>query len=219
MKTNLRHALSRCSTVLLAGLLAAPLPGFAAAAPTAPAPAEAKSAPSNLRAHILAPSERITVNVENEDKCRRSPVIDDRGQVDLYLIGKITVGGLTVDQAARAIEKAYIDGLYLRRPKVSIVIESQVIRTVTVLGQVKNQGKIVIPTDQDVNILDVILLAGGFSEIANGSNVMVTRILPDGSKKIWDDIDVEAMYKGKKDIKDALVILPDDIINVKTRLF
>jgi polysaccharide export outer membrane protein len=220
MKTILHRTLSLLSTVLLAGLLWAPVPGRAPAARAPTPPAETKTAaPSTLRAHILAPSEKITVSIENVPECQLTVVIDEKGQVDLRFIGKTTVGGLTTDQAARVIEKAYIDGLYLRRPKASVFIESQVVRTVTVLGAVKNQGKIVIPTDQDVTVLDVILAAGGFTEIANENNVMVTRIMPDATRKIWENIDVEAMYKSKKDLKDALIIQPDDIINVKTRLF
>lgn len=218
MNPTARHRLSCLLTLGFAiGLLASPVPVVAAAAD--PAPADAQAAASNLRPHVLAATEKITVSIENEPDCQRTVIIDDKGQVDLYLIGKITVAGLTTDQAAKVIEKAYIDGLYLRRPKATLFIESQVIRTVTVLGAVKNAGRIVIPTDRDVNILDVILLAGGFSEIANGKNVMVARILPDGTRKSFEDINVEAMSKGQKDLKDALIILPDDIINVKTRIF
>jgi translation initiation factor IF-1 len=49
--------------------------------------------------------------------------------------------------------------------------------------------------------------------------VKVTRILEDGTQKTWDGIDVGALLKGKKERKDALVILPGDIINVPMRAF
>ena len=107
---------------------------------------------------------------------------------------------------------------FLRNPRVSITVESAVTRTVTVVGQVKKTGKIVIPPDQDVDILDVIINADGFNDVARSNAVTVTRIMPDGTTKKWE-VDVDAFLKGKKDRKEALIILPDDIINVPMRVF
>jgi protein involved in polysaccharide export with SLBB domain len=221
MKTN-DSSLSSGSfsrIVLAAALLALPATGFAGAAAAAPKD-EAKGAKAGtVKAHVLAPTERINVSVEGEQDLQKLVALDDKGEADLGLIRKIKLGGLTVDQAARAIEKAYIDGLFLRRPKVSLTVESQVVQTVTVLGQVKQSGKIVIPSDQDVDIVDVIIAAQGFNELARESAVKVTRILEDGTQKTWDNIDVGAFLNGKKERKDALVILPGDIINVPMRIF
>ena len=140
--------------------------------------------------------------------------------MDLYLIRKIKLGGLTAEQASRAIEKSYLDGLFLRRPKVSITIETQVIQTVMVLGQVKKSGNLILPSDRVVDIVDVIGLADGFNDLAKESGVKVTRIMEDGvTQKTWDNIDVGAYMQGKKPRKDALVIQPGDIINVPMRMF
>jgi polysaccharide export outer membrane protein len=218
MKTSASFSLFR--TLLAAALLGTPGLGFGGAAPV-PAPAgESKAAATVVtKPHVLAATEQINVSVENEDDLRKLVVIDERGDVDLNLIRKIKLAGLTVEQACRAIEKAYVDGLFLRRPKVSIAVERPVIHTVTVLGQVKKTGKLALPPDQDVDIVDVIILADGFNDLARESDVKVTRILEDGSQKSWDNIDVGAILKGKKDRKEALVILPGDIINVPMRIF
>lgn len=220
MKTTVPHlrlpAIFRA--VLTALLLVAPGLCLAAAAPVptpaAPAPVAA------IKPHVLAATEKINVSVEGEPEANRIVTIDEKGEVDLYLIRKIKLGGLSVELASRAIEKAYVDGLFLRRPKVSIAIEQQVIQTVMVLGQVKKSGNIVIPSDRVVDIVDVIGLADGFNDLAKESGVKVTRILEDGlTQKTWDNIDVGAYQQGKKPRKEALVILPGDIINVPMRIF
>ena len=54
---------------------------------------------------------------------------------------------------------------------------------------------------------------------SEGGRSSVWRLDPDGTRKTFEDINVEALSKGQKDLKDALIILPDDIINVKTRIF
>ncbi len=41
----------------------------------------------------------------------------------LVLAGRVETSSATVEQAARAIEKAYIDGQFLRRPQVAITVE------------------------------------------------------------------------------------------------
>lgn len=221
MKTNVPHfrpgAVLRA--LLTALLFAAPGLCLAAAAPAAaPAPAAAAPAPV-IKPHLLAPTEKINVIVEGESDANRAVTLDEKGEVDLYLIRKIKLGGLTVEQASRAIEKAYVDGYFLRRPKVSITIEQQVIQTVTVLGQVKKSGNIVIPSDRVVDIVDVIVLAEGFNDLAKESGVKVIRVLEDGTTKTWDNIDVGAYQQGKKPRKDALPILPGDTISVPMRIF
>lgn len=198
-------------------LLAAPGLCLAAAAP-APAPAATPPAPL-IKPHVLAATEKINVIVEGESDATRAVTLDEKGEVDLYLIRKIKLGGLSVEQASRAIEKAYMDGLFLRKPKVSITVETQVIQTVTVLGQVKKAGNLVIPSDRVVDIVDVIALADGFNDLAKESGVKVIRVLEDGTTKTWSDIDVGAMQVGKKPRKDALVILPGDTISVPMRIF
>ncbi len=204
--------------LLTALLLAAPGLCLAAAAP-APAPAAPPPAPV-IKPHVLAATEKINVMIEGEPEANRAVTLDEKGEVDLYLIRKIKLGGLTAEQASRAIEKSYLDGLFLRRPKVSITIETQVIQTVMVLGQVKKSGNLILPSDRVVDIVDVIGLADGFNDLAKESGVKVTRIMEDGvTQKTWDNIDVGAYMQGKKPRKDALVIQPGDIINVPMRMF
>jgi polysaccharide export outer membrane protein len=214
------HPLSPLRALLAAALFAIPAWCPGAAAPAGAPAGEAKAAaPAKTKPHVLAPTEQINVSIENEPDLQKLVAIDEKGEVDLNLIRKIKLAGLTVEQACRAIEKAYVDGLFLRRPKASITVERPLIHTVTVLGQVKKTGKLALPPEQEVDIVDVIILADGFQDVARESAVKVTRILEDGTQKNWDDIDVGAMLKGKKDRKDALVILPGDIINVPMRIF
>lgn len=207
--------------ILTAFMLLAPGFCLAAAAPV-PAPTAAPKAAqtATVKPHVLAPTEEINISVEGEPELLKKVAIDEKGEVDLYLIGKIKVAGLTVEQANLAIQDRYKTRRFLRNPKVSMSLERQVIHTVTVLGQVKKTGKIIIPSDQDVTIVDVIILVDGFvPELARQSGVTVTRILEDGTQKRYEDIDVGSMLTGKKDRKDALIILPGDIINVPTRIF
>ena len=59
------------------------------------------------------------------------------------------------------------------------------------------------------------VMIGGF-----GTAVTVTRILPDGTKKVFT-VDVDSVIKGKRDTKtddSSLMLLPGDIVYVPERL-
>jgi len=62
--------------------------------------------------------------------------------------------------------------------------------------------------------------AGGIDDIGKGSAVTVTRIMPDGTKKVFT-VDVDSVIKGKKDSKSddsAMLLQPGDIVYVPERL-
>jgi len=204
-----------------AALLGLSLP--LAARATDPAPAGGPSAPADSpRSFIykLTPSDRIRIVVYGEPDLSTISRIDANGNVNLYLVGDVHVAGVTVNEAQKIIETAYHDGRFLRNPKVTVSVEDYAARTVTVDGQVKNPGPISLPTESTLTVYQAIIRAGGFTDIAKGSAVTVTRVLPDGTKKVFT-VDVDALIKGKdrgKATDDTLLLEPGDIIYVPERL-
>jgi polysaccharide export outer membrane protein len=228
MKPSLSRLVRSLSLMVIAAALL-PSPGRAqapaaattrpAAAPPAGSSRAGTTAASKLRAHILQPTEKINVTVAPDPDLTRLVTIDEKGNVDLRLIGQIKVADLTIEDAEKAIAKAYVDGRFLRRPQVSIALEYQVRQTVRMTGQFKTTGDIQLPADTVVNIVDVVMLAGGFTDVARSSAVSVTRVMPDGTQRTWEGIDVEGFIRGRRELKDALEILPNDMINVGVRAF
>jgi hypothetical protein len=90
--------------------------------------------------------------------------------------------------------------------------------TIIVLGQVNTPGKIQLPTDRRIPVMEAVNLAGGFTRLSNRSNVMLTRIKPDGTKERFS-IDVQGMLDGRINPMTAPEIQPNDIVNVPERLF
>jgi polysaccharide export outer membrane protein len=72
-----------------------------------------------------------------------------------------------------------------------------------------------------LKVLDAILEAGGFNEFANTGNVVIIRerTHPNGDKsKIELQADIKALLKGK-DLRQNLLLLPGDYVNVKEGMF
>jgi polysaccharide export outer membrane protein len=91
---------------------------------------------------------------------RVSPV----GAVLLPLVGDVTVKGLNEQQAARAIEKALLDGGMLLHPQVVVLVTAALGQDVSVLGEVTRPG--VYPYAAHHRLLDLISAASGLTPTA-----------------------------------------------------
>ena len=83
------------------------------------------------------------------------------GSVVLPLVGQVKLVGLSEPQAARAIEKAFLDGGMLLHPQVSVLVTSAVGQDVSVMGEVARPG--VYPYTVHHRLLDLISAASGLS--------------------------------------------------------
>ncbi len=208
------NSLFRTLRPLLAALLAVSAFGLIArAAPVV------KTDKSNF-VYRLTITDRIRVAVFQEDDLAVIARIDSRGNVNLKLVGDLPVAGLTVNEAQRAVEKAYRDGRYLRSPQVTVTIEDYAPREVSIQGQVKAPGRYLLPIEATFSIIELVTKAGGLTDIARGSDVIITRVLADGSKTTFH-VDVDSIIRGKKtDGKNAppLELQAGDIVFVPERV-
>lgn len=170
--------------------------------------------------HALALADRVRIAVYQEEDLASLTRIDARGRVNLPLIGEIAIGGLTVIEAQAAIENAYKDGRFLRNPQVNVSVEEYAPREVSIQGRIRNAGRYTLPIESTFTVVELVTKAGGIDDIGKGSAVTVTRILPDGTKKVFT-VDVDSVIRGKKDTKtddSTLLLQPGDIVYVPERL-
>lgn len=170
--------------------------------------------------HTLALADRVRIAVYQEEDLASVTRIDARGRVNLPLIGEIGIGGLTVIEAQAVIETAYKEGRFLRKPQVTVSVEEYAPREVSIQGRVRNAGRYTLPVESTFTVVELVTKAGGIDDIGKGSAVTVTRILPDGTKKVFT-VDVDSVIKGKRDTKtddSTLLLQPGDIVYVPERL-
>ena len=191
--------------------------GFASAGFAATKPGKTEKTPFVYRLTI---TDRLRVSVFHEDDLAEVVRVDSNGNIKLELAGDLHVAGLTVNEAQKAIEKAYRDGRFLRNPQVSLSIEDYARREVSIQGQIKLPGSYVLPVESTFSIVELVTKAGGFTDIAKGTAVVITRISPDG-KKVTFVTDVDSMIRGRK-TKNAestsLLLEPGDIVYVPERI-
>lgn len=90
----------------------------------------------------------------------------------------------------------------------------EVIQTVTVIGEVRNPGQVPMKKDQPLDIITAIAMAGGFTDVARPSRVVIRRVV-DGQVQTFE-VNVSKM---QKDNTAPFMLLPDDTLSVPQSVF
>jgi len=124
----------------------------------------------------LKKSTRIEYSVLED---RERPVIlfvDEKGELNLPLIGLVPAVGKTCLQLAKTIKPLLEERFYYRA---TVILKRQTSGSdrgkVDILGEVRSQGSFPIPLDESLTVSKAILKAGGFTESADKSKVSLIR--------------------------------------------
>jgi protein involved in polysaccharide export with SLBB domain len=160
-------------------LLLAALLTFCAGAVVKADPSSANTAmpsPTVSSTYRLSPYDVIDVSVYNEDDLRTRARLGADGTVLLPLIGTVDLGGKTVAEANDLIRDGYAKG-FVKDPHILVTVVDYRKSTFSILGQVIRPGIYEIPEGTHMSIVDAILMAGGFTRIADENGVKVKRIV------------------------------------------
>ncbi len=151
----------------------------------------------------------LLVKVYDMDDLTTLDRVDDQGNINFPLVGKIRVAGLTVPEAGVQIEKALADG-YLVNPQVSVLIQEYRSRKVVVIGEVNRPG--LYELKGNMTLLELISTAGGLGNEA-GNHITITRKPATGPEtKISVEID---QLLGQESAKANVRILDKDTVYVE----
>ena len=211
--------------VLLAQLPASPSqPGFAAGtAATASAPAASGPAapgatalrpPADGDDHILVPGDLIEVKVFQEPDMDSTMRVAQDGVIVFPLIDRVKVGGLAPQAAAKVIQNL-LNKDYLVNPQVQLMVLEYARRSFTVLGEVQKPGSFDMPDRSSVSLLEAIGMSGGYTRVANPSNVTVKRKVK--NQEVIYRLNAKKMAAGGETA--SFEIQPDDVITVSESIF
>ena len=164
--------------------------------------------------HVLVPGELIQIKVFQEPDLDTSIRIPGDGHINFPLIGEIALAGQSVQQATRVIHDR-LQARFLVNPQVSIAVLEPAKRLFTVLGQVQRPGTYRFPEQQELDLLQVIGIAGGYTRLADPGRIIIKRRI-DGSEKIIR-LDGKRLAKGES--VEPFSIISGDVITVGERLF
>lgn len=171
-----------------------------------PAPVEAEPAPFEFR---FGPGDRIHVSVWGEKQLQLDLQLGPNGAVSIPLVGDVSLGGLTLDEArvelAKRLKAGYVD------PVVSVSLVEMRSHVIHVVGEVATPGTVSFV--RGATVLAAIQASGGAKEgVADLAEVRVVRART--FRPVAYLLDLEAVLAGER---ADMWLLPGDTIYVPAR--
>ena len=138
---------------------------------TTPAP------PSSFNLYRLGAGDAVGVVVQRFPDLNFQAVIDQEGNITTPLLGKVTLQGLTIEQAQEKVRQGV--NRFVIDPIVLLALTNQRPVLVTLTGEISRPG--VYPLTPPSRISSALLIAGGATQMADLRSVIVRRTLSDGS--------------------------------------
>lgn len=163
------------------------------------------------KSYIVGPDDKLIIDLTGDNERSYNLQVSTEGAINLEYVGRIMVGGLTIEQATSKI-KAAMSKTYpsLKTGRTSVAINLGNIRSiqVTVTGQAVKTGSYTLPSL--ANVYRALYVSGGPSQNGSFRNIQVIR-----NNKVIATIDVyDFLLKG---IQTGNVRLQDqDVINIPT---
>ena len=219
-----RHALSAaiaCATALgavssTAVVVHAQAPASALAANAAatlpaassPAAAAVPVKPATLNGYVIGVDDVLSI-LFWRDKDLSAPEVTVRpdGKVTLPLLNDMQAAGLTPDQLRDAILVAAQK--YVEDPNPTVIVKEIKSRKVFITGQVEKAGP--YPLNGPTTILQLIAMAGGLREFADGKNISVIRVR-DGKQSVFE-FNYQDLLK-KRYLSQNIELAPGDTVVV-----
>ncbi len=130
-------------------------------------------------------------------------VVKSDGTVDLPIIGNANLGGMTIAEMNANLQEKY--SVYYKDP---FVLTKYLNKRVIVLGA--TEGMVIPLTNEGMNLLEVLALAGGVNNDAIGNNIRLIRgDLSNPQVQVIDLSTIEGMVKANLEIQ------PNDIVYVE----
>jgi protein involved in polysaccharide export with SLBB domain len=165
--------------------------------------------------HKLGPGDKVSFRVIEDREDAKPLLVTDSGELDVPYVGRVKVADRTCQEVAAEL-KTLLEQDYYFRATVVLGLDqiNRVLGRVYVWGEVRNQGPVEIPANENLTVGKAILRAGGFNDWAKRSKVKVVRAAKtEGGAKEEIIVDMDAVLKEGKTENDV-PLQPDDFIIV-----
>ena len=172
----------------------------------------------------IRPGDKLSISILNEPDCSIRQTVPNDGVIRLSYVGDFKAINLSAKSLESLIKQEYIlKGIFLR-PIVNVSITEYSKRFVYLSGAANKKGPFALPPEVEaMNIVELISMSGGFTDIARKNKVFVTRTYYSQGGKAEQktfEVDVESLSRGSmQNRNDKFWIYPEDQINIPERLF
>lgn len=120
---------------------------------------------------VIGPEDVLKINVWEEKNLSLSVPVRVDGKISLPLIHDVYVVGLTPTELKKDLTERL--SKYIENPTVSVIVEEINSLKFFIVGNVRRSG--VYELDREINVLQAISMAGGFTEWAKKNKLKIFR--------------------------------------------
>jgi polysaccharide biosynthesis/export protein len=182
--------------------------GATVRAQIAPAAAGVSALPNPVEVapdYVIGAGDVLKISVWQEPQFGETVEVRPDGRISLPLVSDVAVAGLTPVQAQRKLTDRLEQ--FVKRPRVTVVVSEVHSKVVYVIGEVGRPGS--YPLTGEINVEQVIALAGGATSKAKKKHVYVLR--SGLSNKL--PVNYQKVLEGKN-VDQNLVLMPGDTVVV-----
>jgi polysaccharide export outer membrane protein len=155
----------------------------------------------------IGPEDVLQVAVWNNEAMSRTAPVRPDGRISLPLLNDVPAAGLTPVELREDLLRRL--SAYMPNPEVSVTVTDVRSFKVTVIGQVPRPDRYVLKSA--ATVMDLLAMAGGFTEFASRSRVVVLRSADGKTERIPFDYD---KVKGGDPGQVNFQVRPGDIVLV-----
>ena len=151
----------------------------------------------------------LSISVWQHDDMERTVIVRPDGMISFPLLEDIHAAGLTPAQLRETLVSKLNEYMDIGTREVSVIVEEIHSYTVSVLGEVRTPGR--FEFQSHVTVLDVLAEAGGLTEFASRSGILIFRPGQGSMRRIqfnYNDI------VSSKKAAEQYTVYPGDIILV-----
>lgn len=176
------------------------------AGPATPAPA-AVAVAVVPPGYIIGPEDLLQIVFRNEKEMSADVIVRPDGKISLPMLNDVQAAGLTPEQLRMQLTEAA--GKLLNEPAATVVVKEIHSRKVFITGNVAKPGT--YPLSGDMNVLQLIALAGGLAEYADAKNIVIMR--NEGGQPQSFKFNYKDVVK-QKNVQQNILLKPGDTVVV-----
>lgn len=156
----------------------------------------------------IGPSDVLTITIFGNDDMSRTVTVRPDGIISYPLLGELRVTGLTPFQVRAELVESLQEFMNVVDREVSVVVDEVHSYKVSVLGEVRAPGR--FEFQNNVTVLDALAEAGGLTEFASRTGIVIMRPGEEGTQRIVFDYE-RLIGSGNE---GPIPVYPGDIILV-----
>jgi polysaccharide export outer membrane protein len=198
----------------LAAVMAAGSIRLGAQAPVnAPAPAATQATPPSGGVvppadYVIGPDDSLSIVYWDHKEMSADVVVRPDGKITLPLVNDIPAVGLTPDQLRQKITDA--GSKFVEAPVVTVIVRDIKSRQVSITGEVGKSGW--YPINGPMNVIQLIALAGGLQEYADGKHISILRT--EKGQPVSYRFNYDEVVKKRRNLKQNIELKPGDQVVV-----